>query len=141
MLRFRQSGNSLLAILVGIVAVMIAIAAGIGFAWYYLQADKKHVPPIAYTSFEPIVVRASAFAVKTTIVLQTSPEEAAWVQSNKPALKVALQTALNSADVERVKSPEGIAYVQGLLRDAANKSLQTRSVQEVLLTDYVVQLN
>ncbi|MNK04601.1 Flagellar basal body-associated protein FliL [compost metagenome] len=141
MVRARQSGNSLLAIIVGMLAVMIAIAAGIAFAWYYLEADKKHVPPIAYSSFDPIVVRSSGFAIKTTIVLQTAPEEAAWVQGNKAALTVALQTALASADLERVKTPDGVAYVQGLLRDAANKALQTRSVQEVLLTDYVLQLN
>lgn len=120
---------------------MLVIAAGIAFAWYYLEAEKKHVPPIAYASFEPIVVRSSGFAIKTSIVLQTSPEEVAWVQSNKPALTVALQTALTSADAARVQSPDGVAYVQGLLRDAANKTLQTRSVQEVLLTDYVVQSN
>ena len=44
-----------------------------------------------------------------------------------------------NADPKRLREPEGVSYVQTILRDAANTALSTRNIEEALLTDFIVQ--
>ncbi|MES2026548.1 MAG: flagellar basal body-associated FliL family protein [Pseudomonadota bacterium] len=141
MVKTKQSGNLLITILGGTLAIGAVVAIGIAIAWFYFKPSAQQLSPIAYSNFGPMVVRSSQLSIKATVALQTHKEDAAWVQRNKAALDVALQAALANVDSQRVRTPEGAAYVQEMLRDVANATLKTRSVQEVLLTDYIVQSN
>jgi flagellar basal body-associated protein FliL len=141
MLKARQSGNLMLTVLGGTLAIAAVVAIGIAIAWFYFKPSAQQLSSIAYSNFGPMVVRSSQLSIKASVALQTHKEEAAFVERNKAALDIALQAALANVDPQRVRTPDGAAYVQEMLRDVANATLKTRSVQEVLLTDYVVQSN
>lgn len=42
-------------------------------------------------------------------------------------------------EADRLCEPENIGYVQKTLRDAANRRLNTRNIEKVLLTDFIAQ--
>ncbi len=121
-------GGALAIVLVGVLSV-----------WLYVSYSSRPVSSSTYSNFGPVVVRSSEFAIKATIAVQTRNEDANWLASHKRELDFALQAALSSVDPQRLRGPDGITYVQTTLRDAANTALNTRNIEEVLLTDFIVQ--
>jgi flagellar basal body-associated protein FliL len=115
--------------------ILIAILCA---GWYFMYSARP-VSNSTYSSFGPMVVRSSDFSIKATFAVQTRNEDASWVKSHQKELNFALQTALVNADPQRLRDPEGLMYVQTMLRDAANTALNTRNIEEVLLTDFIVQ--
>lgn len=121
-------GGALATVLIGILSI-----------WLYFSYSARPVSPSTYASFGPVMVRSSEVAIKATIAVQTQNEYADWLSSNKKQLDFALQAALSSIDPQRLREPEGLAYVQTTLRDAANTALNTSNIEAVLLTDFIVQ--
>lgn len=115
------------------------VLIGVMSIWLYFSYSARPVSPSTYASFGPLVVRSSEFSIKATIAVQTRMEDAKWLASHKKELDFALQTALANFDPKRLREPESVTYVQTTLRDAANKALNTRNIEEVLLTDFIVQ--
>jgi len=115
------------------------VLIGVMSIWLYFSYSARPVSPSTYASFGPLVVRSSEFSIKATIAVQTRKENAKWLASHKKELDFALQTALANVDHKRLREPESVTYVQTTLRDAANKALNTRNIEEVLLTDFIVQ--
>ncbi len=135
MAKARQVDTNVI-ILGGALAIVLL---GILSAWLYLTYNARPVSPSTYSNFGPVVVRSSDFAIKATIAVQTRNEDADWLSSHKKEVDFALQTALLNVDPQRLREPEGVTYVQATLRDAANTALNTRKIEEVLLTDFIVQ--
>ncbi len=133
----RQSDNFTAYVLVALTCTVICIA----MTWMYLLYQERTASNIAYSSFGPIVVRGSEFSIRATMAVQTRNKDASWVEANQKQLNFAMQAALASADPVRARAPDGVTYVQGILRDAVNTALGTRNVQEILLTDFVIQAN
>lgn len=107
--------------------------------WLYFSYSARPLSPSTYASFGPVVVRNSEFSIKATVAVQTSNEDAKWLANNKMSLDFALQNALTNLQADRLREPESIKYVQTALRDAANQALNTHNIEEVLLTDFIVQ--
>ena len=120
-------------------AALAIVLVGMVSVWLYFSYSARPVSPSTYTSLDPVVVRSSEFAIKATIAVQTRKEDAKWLANNKKELNFALQAALANADLTRLREPEGVTYVQTMLRDAGNTALNTRNIEEVLLTDFIVQ--
>lgn len=133
-----QQSDNFIAYLLGL---LIFVVACVAVAWFYFQYTERFSPPVNYSSFGPIVVRASTFSIKATIVVQTRREDTSWAKNHNAELDLALQTALANVDPALVKGAGGLAYVQGMLRDAADAALNTHNVQEILLTDFIIQSN
>lgn len=131
----RQTDTSVIILASALAVVLVGIVAG----WLYISYLARPVASSSFASFGPMVVRSSEFSIKATIAVQTRNEDASWVKSHKKELDFALQAALGNVDAHRVRTPEGVTYVQEMLRDAANKALNTTHIQEVLLTDFIVQ--
>lgn len=115
------------------------VLIGMMSIWLYFSYSPQPVSPSTYSSFGPVVVRSSEFAIKATIAVQTRNEDANWLASRKKELDFAFQAALANVDPKRLREPEGVSYVQTILRDAGNTALNTRNIEEVLLTDFIVQ--
>lgn len=135
MAKARQADTSMIVLGSAVAIVVIGILA----FWFYFSYGTRHVPAIAYSNFGPIVVRNTEFSVKASFAVQTRNEDAAWLAQHKKELDFALQTALSTADAMRLREPEGVLYVQEMLLEAANTALNTRSIEGVLLTDFIVQ--
>ena len=115
------------------------VLIGMMSLWLYFSYSARPVSPSTYANFGPLVVRSSEFAIKATIAVQTRTEDANWLAKNKKELDFALQAALANVDPKRLREPEGLSNVQTVLRDAANTALNTRNIEQVLLTDFIVQ--
>lgn len=137
MAKARQSDNFTVSILIAVTCAVLCMA----IAWMYFDYKQRTASYIAYSNFGPLVVRGSDFSIRATVAVQTRNEDISWVENNEKAVNFALQAALAAADPKRVRTPEGVTYVQEMLRDAVNASLGTQNVQDILLTDFVVQTN
>lgn len=137
MARAKHSDNFAAYILITIVCAVVCVV----MAWVYFDYKQRTASYPAYSDFGPIVARGSDFSIRASVAVQTRNEDTSWIEKNKKAVNMALQAALASADPARVRAPEGVTYVQGMLRDSVNASLGTQYVQEILLTDFIVQGN
>lgn len=135
MAKARQIDTNII-IIGGAIAIVLI---GLLLVWLYFSYSARPVSRSTYASFGPVVVRSTEFSIKATIALQTRKEDADWLANHKKELNFALQAALANVDPKRLREPEGISYVQTTLRDAANTALNTRNIEEVLLTDFIVQ--
>jgi flagellar basal body-associated protein FliL len=137
MARAKQSDNFAAYILITVVCAVICVA----MMWMYFDYKQRTASYLAYSDFGPIVARGADFSIRASVALQTRNEDTSWVEKNKKAVNTALQAALASADPARVRTPGGLTYVQEMLRDAVNASLGTQNVQDILLTDFIIQTN
>lgn len=120
---------------------LLFVLIGFAVAWFYFKQSAHLEPRVAYVTFGPMVVRASDYSIRTSLAVQTASEQESWVEDNKPRVEFALQDALSRIDERRVRQPDGIAYLQNTLRDDVNRDLKTGNVQEILLTDFIIQSN
>ncbi|HEV7856859.1 MAG TPA: flagellar basal body-associated FliL family protein [Herminiimonas sp.] len=123
-----------------IVATALTVVV-IGFvaAWFYFKQNNRLESQVAYATFGPMVVSGSSFSIRATVTVQTDSDHASWLNGSRQSLNLALQNALTQTDPQRVRKSDGILYLQGMLRDAANGALQTKNVHEILLTDFIIQ--
>lgn len=135
MAKAKQTDTNVVILACILALLLIAIL----FAGLYFMYSGRPVSASTYSSFGPIVVRSSEFSIKATFAVQTRNEDADWVKNHQRELNFVLQTALANADPKRLREPDGVIYVQTMLRDAANTALNTRNVEDVLLTDFIVQ--
>jgi flagellar basal body-associated protein FliL len=134
----KQSDNFTLYVVGGALAVVLV---GFVVAWFYFQQSRQMEPTVAYSTFGPMVVRASEFSVRATVTVQTDNDHASWMDANKKQLDYALQTALGQIDPDKARKPDGITYLQTTLQQATNGALKTNNVQQILLTDFIIQTN
>ncbi|HTH44755.1 MAG TPA: flagellar basal body-associated FliL family protein [Oxalicibacterium sp.] len=128
-------------VLYTVVGALAFVAIGFLVAWFYFKKSEHLEPQVSYVTFGPLVVRASDYSIRTSLAVQTANEQEPWIEDNKQRVEFALQNALSHVDEERVRQPDGIAYLQDTLRDEVNRDLKTKNVQEVLLTDFIIQSN
>lgn len=133
-----QSANSTVYILLAVVCAILCAA----MAWMYFDYKQRSTAShVAYARFGPMIVRNSEFSIRATVAVQTRNADISWFESNKGAVNFALQAALAKADPSLVRKPDGVAYVQGLLRDSINGRLGTQAAQDIVLTDFLIQQN
>lgn len=121
--------------------VVAALVVAFAMTWIYLQYASKVRADVAYAPFKPVVVRAQDYSIAASFVLQTSTADAAWVAKNQKQLEAVLQEALNEADANGIRAPNGLQALQVSLRNISNEALQTTKIQQVLLTDFIIQSN
>ncbi|MBC7499465.1 MAG: flagellar basal body-associated FliL family protein [Herminiimonas sp.] len=121
--------------------VVAALVVAFAMTWIYLQYASKVRVDVAYAPFKPVVVRAQDYSIAASFVLQTSTADAAWVAKNQKQLEAVLQEALNEADANGIRAPNGLQALQVSLRNISNEALQTTKIQQVLLTDFIIQSN
>jgi flagellar basal body-associated protein FliL len=117
------------------------VFVGFVLGWLYFERNASLQPQVAYVSFGPLVVRASTYSIRTSLAVQTSSAQESWIEDNKQRLQYAVEAALSNIDEQRVRQPDGVAYLQDTLRDRLNHDLSTGNVQDVLLTDFIIQSN
>jgi len=132
-----QSDNTVAYLLLSI--VVVAIIAFMG--WMYFQYKERTASTIAYTSFGPMIVRGSEFSMRTSLSVQSRNGNASTVSEQGKQIEFALQSAFSELDPHRAKQPDGITYVQQVARDSVKSVLGAASVEDVLITDFIIQEN
>jgi flagellar basal body-associated protein FliL len=134
----RQRDNFILYTVGG---ALVFVLVGFVLGWFYFERNAHLQPQVAYVTFGPLVVRATNYSIRTSLAVQTASAQESWAEDNKQRLEYSLQTALSNIDEQRARQSDGIAYLQNVLRDEVNRDLSTHNVQEVLLTDFIIQSN
>ena len=137
MAKARQSDNFAAYMLIVVICAILCVA----MVWMYFDYKQRTASYVAYASFGPMVVRGSDFSIRATISVQTSNGDLSWVEKHKKAVNFALQSALAAADPVRARAPDGVTYVQDMLHASLDQTLGTRAVQDILLTDFIIQKN
>jgi len=132
-----QSDNTVAYLLLSIVVVAILAF----MAWMYMQHKERAAAAIAYTSFGPMVVRGAEFSMRTTLSIQSRSGDASAVSGQTKHIEFALQSALSELDPQRARGPNGVAYLQQVARDSVRSVVGTTTVEDVLVTDFIIQEN
>lgn len=132
-----QSDNTVAYFLLALVVVAICAF----MAWMYFEYKARTDAGIAYTSFGPMVVRGSDFSMRTSVSVQSRSANAATVSTQGKQVEFALQSAFSELNAQRAKQPDGVAYVQQVARDSVQAVLGAQAVEDVLITDFIIQEN
>ncbi|MFT5962042.1 MAG: flagellar basal body-associated protein FliL [Burkholderiaceae bacterium] len=119
--------------------VILLLVASFAAVWFYRQNQLKTDLRQNYTLVGRMVVSTDEYSVGTDMALETSAENAEWASRNQPAIRAAIETTLRSLDAQQVRLPGGLAALQVALTAAVNKSMKTDKVEQILLTDFLLQ--
>ena len=126
--------------------VLIATCAMIGvllcaFSASWLWWRQTHPAPIVldYAMIGPLVVSTDAYSVSARLALQSDNADAAWVKQHEAAMRRVLESVLMSLEPQQVRAPGGLAELQVHLLEAIHRQLATDKVEQLLLTDFILQ--
>lgn len=125
------------------IAYMVAFCAilviGFVLAWQYSKPPIDPSSNIAFANVGPISMQAREFTMRTSLALQSTPEDGEDVIKNRAALLMFLQATLENADPATLSSSDGskFALLQKQLTEAVNTKFPKIKVQQVWITDFV----
>ena len=122
------------------ISVMIALllcAFAASWLWWRHTHPATIVPD--YAMLGPLVVTTEAYSVSTRIALQSGEADAEWVKQHDAALRKILESTLMTLQPQQVHAPGGLAALQGQLLEAIHRQLSTNKVEQLLLTDFILQ--
>lgn len=121
------------------VAITLAVlATGFAVTWLYLQRAEKLRTEVRYLTLPSVSISRDGHSIAATVAIRTSGADARQVADHQHALEQLAKRALMAVDPVRVRAPGGLQNLQQTLRESANTVLQAGSVQEVLITDFLV---
>ncbi|MFT5588482.1 MAG: flagellar basal body-associated protein FliL [Bradyrhizobium sp.] len=119
--------------------IIFLLVASFAAVWFYGNERGKTSLRQNYTVVGPLIVRTDEYSVGTRMALETSAENAEWASKNQPAIRAVIETTLRSLDARQVHLPGGLAALQVALTAAVNKGMKTDKVEQILLTDFLLQ--
>ncbi len=125
--------------LIAIGLIIFLLLASFAAVWFYRHEQAKTAIRQNYTMVGPLVVSTDEYSVGTSMALETSAENAEWASKNQPAIRAVIETTLRSLDAQQVHLPGGLAALQVALTEAVNKGMKTDKVEQILLTDFLLQ--
>ncbi|MDF3035695.1 MAG: hypothetical protein K0S28_969 [Paucimonas sp.] len=135
----KKSGNdNRLAYILSIALFLIVMAFLL--VWAQVKLPKRtYQPDIAYTEFTGMRVHNQGYAMLANFSVQTAGSNASWVRRNEKEVREVLRHALATAEPEKLRNAEGLTALQGMLRDAVNAVYPDAHIENVLLTDFILQ--
>ncbi len=125
--------------LIAIGLIIFLLVASFAAVWFYRHEQGKTSLRQNYTVVGPLVVSTDEYSVGTSMALETSAGNAEWARNNQSAIRAVIETTLRSLDAQQVHLPGGLAALQVALTAAVNKSMKTDKVEQILLTDFLLQ--
>lgn len=121
-----------------IAMVLVLVIAFALFGWYWQQA-RSNDGAFGYAIVGPLTISAPDYSVAARVAIQTRKSDAAWALANRAALQKIIESQLAAVDPVRVRAPGGLLQLQRNLKDAANRDLKTDKIEQILLTDFLLQ--
>lgn len=122
------------------IVAMLSLVASLAAAWFYLQSQPRIEPRAAFVDTGPMVVSIDGYNIATRMAVQTSKADGDWANSNRSALIQVLNHALATSNPKTLLTPQGLQNLQTVLADAGNAAMQTAKIQNVLLTEFLIQV-
>ena len=125
------------------IAYMVAFCAilvlGFVLAWQYSKPPPNPSSNVTFANVGPISTQSREFTMRTSLALQSMPEDGDEVLKNRAALLTFLQITLENADPATLSSPDGrkFAMLQKQLTEALNTKFPQIKVQQVWITDFI----
>jgi len=135
----KKQTDHFMAYTVGLALTIVLI--GFVAAWFYFRHGSVSESPVAYATIGPLVIQSPQYSIRATVAVQAAQGQAAWLENNKQSLQFALQAALADVNQQRVRQPDGLAYLSKTLKQRVDDALHTDKVQDILLTDFIIQSN
>lgn len=132
-----NSDNATLYLAAAIVALLLTALAA---AWFYVQSHPKPDVRSAFVDTGPMVVSVAGYNIATRMSVQTSKADGDWASKNRTALMQAMQHALATSDPTTMQTPQGLQALQTSLTQSVNNSMKTGKIQNVLLTEFLIQV-
>jgi flagellar basal body-associated protein FliL len=123
-----------------IAVIVVAAMIGLLLAWGYMRQQQQNDRPVAaFASLPTFRFQGQSFTVRTTVALQTSMQDAAWVVENKKSLQKFVETTLEKTDAKQLSGNKSdkLPNLQDNLTEAINKKFPEANVQQVLFTEFL----
>ena len=123
-----------------IAVIVTAVIVGVLFAWGYVRQQRNaEQNTSAFASLPTFRFQSESFTVRAAMTLQSSPQDAAWINDNKKALQKFLEVTLVKTEAKQLSTakPEKIPQLQDRLTAAVNKEFPNANVQQILFTEFL----
>lgn len=123
-----------------IAVVVVAALIGLLLAWGYMRQQQQNEQPVAaFASLPTFRFQGQSFTVRTTVALQSSTQDAAWINENKKSLQKFVEITLEKTEAKQLNGnkPDKLPALQDQLTSAINKKFPEANVQQVLFTEFL----
>lgn len=121
-------------------AVVVCLAGIVMFTWNQVRiAHDATRPHVAFTKFGPYQIETQTYALRASLTVQTSLDDANWAENNRKSLDVVFKKVLADADAQTMRMPNTLLDLQQALTNGCEATFHTKTVQAVLLTDFTFQ--
>ncbi len=121
-------------------AVVACLAAIFLFTWNQVRAAHDVTKPhVSYAKFGPYQIESQAFAMKVSLVVQTSLDDSDWPEKNRKDLDVVFKRVLADADAKVIHSPNNLSALQQTIMKTCESTFNNHAVQAILFTDFTYQ--
>lgn len=121
------------------VAFCVAMVVCFLLVWIYAKPAPDPAMNTSFAAFGPISLQSKEFTMRTSVALQSLPENNAEISKNKNAMTNFLQVTLENADPALLGSRDvkKFSQLQQMLTEAVNSKFPQAKVQKVWITDFV----
>lgn len=132
----QEISDNTIAYLVGISTLL-----ALGFLFVFLNNKPPANPAlnVSFAKLEPMSMQGKDFTMRTSLALQSSPEDGANIQKQRKALANFLQLTLENSDPALLSSPDVQKFqkLEQALTVALKQKFPDVKVQQVWITDFV----
>lgn len=120
-------------------AIVVVLLVSLAAAWFYVQSQPRLEVRAAFVDTGPMIVSVDGYNIATRMSVQTSKADGDWASRNRSALIQAMQNALTTSNPQTMQTPQGLQALQSSLTEAGNNAMKTGKIQNVLLTEFLIQ--
>lgn len=118
-----------------VIALLILLTA----LWFFVYRENPVEASVNFAIIGPIVSGADGYSVSTRVAVQTSKENAEWAEKNRAAVQRVIESTLIDLDPAQVHAVGGLLQLQQRLQETIKRELHTDKVEQILLTDFLLQ--
>lgn len=120
-------------------AFFLLLVIAFFLAWMYTQPPTDPAMNVSFAKVGPISMQAKEFTMRTSLALQSAPEDVPELEKNKKAIFSFVQMTLEKTDPATLGTPDvqKFPYLERQLLDAVNLQFPKAKIQQVWITDFV----
>lgn len=126
-------------IYITIITIILIVCIFIGLMFGSAYYQKPIMNATTFLSVERISIANDQYNIVTSISVTGSDKGVEWMKENKKTLKPIFESVLTTAKLDHMNNVEKILYLSDKIKTEANKQLPNAHIDNILLTDFMVQ--
>jgi flagellar basal body-associated protein FliL len=136
LLKSRNGDDKFTMYVAGFVLVVFCIAA---FIIYQNRFSGRNAANLTYVELKQTIVNDQGVVARMAVTVQVNIGDEDWLKEHERAMNDMFKKEIATMDVDSLRSKDGFNEIQAELKRRFNLEFKTDKVQEVMVTDLLLQ--